>query len=238
MKSIKILFLILLLLFCNNLFAQQLGFSYQAIAIDRSKAEGFGKDSQGEVLADTDVSLRFSLLEGSESGTVVYEETHQTTTDIFGIFRLVIGRGITNSNANLEDLQWGVLPYFLQVEIDLGDGFVILGIEELLGAAYALNSSNQSLNLQGAELSISGGNTVLLNDMDISNELIQKVELNGSSLEITDAGGTTSVDMSKLQSIDSDPQNELQTISLSGSTISLSNGGGSTHTACWISGKL
>lgn len=53
-------------------------------------------------------------------------------------------------------------------------------------------------------LDISGGNSVTLNvddaDADPSNELITNATLNGTNLELTDAGGLTTVDLSSLQS--------------------------------------
>jgi len=207
--------------------AQRLGFTYQAVAIDASKSQSFGRDSQGEILANKDVALRFSILEGSEEGAMVYQESHETTTDIFGIFRLIIGRGVNLLGNSLEDLAWGEVVYFLQVEIDLGQGLVFMGIEELLGSPYALNSNIQLLELNGNELSISKGNTVTLQDNDPTNELLQNIAIAGSTLIITDAGGDKSVELSGLISADNSSTNELQTISKAGNTVTLSNSGGS-----------
>ena len=221
---------LVVLIFFSCLFdvsAQKMGFTYQAVAIDQSKAESFGRDSQGEILANRNIILRFTLMEGSEDGAMVYQETHNTTTDIFGIFRLIVGRGDILFGNNLEDLQWGEIPYFLQVEIDLGEGLVIMGIEELLGSPYALNSNIQLLELNGSALSISKGNTINLEDIDATNELVQNAVLNGTLLEISDAGGTTTVDLGTLASTDNSITNELQTITKTGSTVTLSNSGGS-----------
>ena len=216
------------LFYAANLSAQpKLGFTYQAVAVDVSKSQALGRDSQGEILANQNIDLRFSILEGSENGPMVYQETHETTTDIFGIFRLIVGRGVNLSGNNLEDLNWGIIAYFLQVEIDLGSGYEILGIEELLGSPYALNSSVQLLELSGDELAISKGNTVTLQDNDPTNELVQNIAIGGSILTITDAGGDNSVDLAGLVSADNSISNELQTITKNGSTVTLSDGGGS-----------
>jgi len=83
----------------------------------------------------------------------------------------------------------------------------------------------QNLLLNGNTVSISGGNSITLDDNDDTNELNSSVNLNGATLEITDAGGTQSVDLSILKDdADANPANELQTLSLSGNTLSISNG--------------
>ncbi len=65
-------------------------------------------------------------------------------------------------------------------------------------------------------------------DADPTNELVQSTHLNGTALEITDAGGIKSVDLSSLQDgvddADNDPTNELQTLELIGTSLNISNG--------------
>ncbi|MCF6359233.1 MAG: tail fiber domain-containing protein [Cyclobacteriaceae bacterium] len=224
---VSIILIVVSFFFTNTTIAQNLGFTYQAVAIDKSQSEGFGRDSQGEVLANRDIDLRFTILEGNENGPEVYQETHIAKTDVFGIFRLIVGRGNISFGNRLEDLNWGEISYFMQVEIDLGNGYEFLGVEELLGSPYALNAKMQNLTLNNNELSISGGNSVVLSDNDPTNELVQGVTLSGSILTLTDAGGDTSVDLSTLPNADNSNTNELQTISKTGSTVTLSNSGGS-----------
>ncbi|MCH2231181.1 MAG: DUF1566 domain-containing protein, partial [Crocinitomicaceae bacterium] len=71
----------------------------------------------------------------------------------------------------------------------------------------------------------------LVNDADANpaNELNTGVVLNGTDLEITDAGGTIVTDLSSLQDgvndNDADPSNEIQALSFSNDTLYLSNGG-------------
>jgi len=58
-------------------------FNYQAIV----------RNNSGEVLANQPVSLRISVLQGSESGTVKYAETHAISTNAYGLVNLKIGDG-------------------------------------------------------------------------------------------------------------------------------------------------
>jgi hypothetical protein len=65
-------------------------------------------------------------------------------------------------------------------------------------------------------------------DSDPANEFNTTVSLVGTTLLITDAGGTLNADLSSLSGdADADPNNEIQTISKTGSTVTLSMAGGS-----------
>ena len=73
-----------ILLFAIALIAQSpKSFKYQAVA----------RDAGGMVLDNQSVSFQFSILKGSMTGTVVYIETHTTSTNEFGLVNLEIGNG-------------------------------------------------------------------------------------------------------------------------------------------------
>ena len=59
------------------------GFSYQAVA----------RDLSGQMLPNQSVSFRFTLLQGSLTGTVVYSETQAALTNDYGLASLTIGSG-------------------------------------------------------------------------------------------------------------------------------------------------
>ncbi len=65
-------------------------------------------------------------------------------------------------------------------------------------------------------------------DGDISNEIITNAILNGTNLEITEAGNLFSIDLSNLpdnvNDADADPTNELQELSITGGQLSISGG--------------
>jgi hypothetical protein len=203
------------LMLVSNLAWAQPGFTYQAVAVDESRTETFGQDSRGEILVNQQLGVRFSIREGSETGEIKYTELHQTTTDIFGIFRLVVGRGTAQTGTPIVDLAWGQEKYFLQVEIDLGSGFILMGAEELVGSPYALNSAPQTLGLEQNTLTISKGNAVELSDNDPINEL-QALTKNGTQITLSKNGGTVSV-----ADNDNDSGNEIQDLILNGSQLSI-----------------
>ncbi|WOO40305.1 hypothetical protein [Rubellicoccus peritrichatus] len=102
----------------------------------------------------------------------------------------------------------------------------------LLASAFAGDGSSLR-NLAGSHISDGTITAAKLapgviddGDSDATNELITSATLNGSTLDLTDAGGTTSVDLSGLSDADGDPANELITaFSLNGSQISLTEAG-------------
>lgn len=107
-------------------------YNYQAVV----------RDSLGNLLANTEIGLRISILQGSASGTVVYEESHLPTTNSLGLFNLQIGTGtiLTGSFANID---WGNGPYFQQIEVDVnglsgGLNYLLMGTTELISVPFAL----------------------------------------------------------------------------------------------------
>lgn len=114
------------------LFAQTpQAFKYQAVA----------RDISGNVLQNQNVSFQISILQGSESGVNIYTETHDTTTNEFGLINLEIGKGEVVSGV-FGDIDWGGDSYFLQIEMDEngGDSYQLIGTSQLLSVPFALNA--------------------------------------------------------------------------------------------------
>jgi hypothetical protein len=104
-------------------------FSYQAIA----------RDNSGNVLSAQSVAFRLSILQGGSSGTPVYVETHNTTTNGFGLANLSVGGGNTVSGS-MSSINWSNGPFFIQVELDAtgGTNYAIMGSSQLLSVPYAM----------------------------------------------------------------------------------------------------
>ena len=95
----------LLLLVLTSIFAQApQAFSYQT----------FIRSGTGEILPGQAVSLRIKFIQDSVNGMPVYTESHNKTTNPFGLVTLDIGYGIIESGV-FEDIEWGKRSYFLQV---------------------------------------------------------------------------------------------------------------------------
>ncbi|SMD31859.1 Head domain of trimeric autotransporter adhesin [Reichenbachiella faecimaris] len=144
------------------------GFQYQAVI----------RDDSGDALSKQDVTIRFSLLQGSASGSSVYAETQEVSTNAFGLISLSIGQGEIVSG-NLSTVNWSLGSYFLQTEVDFGSGFDDFGTHELLSVPYALYGEDadadatneiQDISLDGTSLTISGGSTVDLGVLEANTD--------------------------------------------------------------------
>ncbi|WP_456462174.1 hypothetical protein [Reichenbachiella sp.] len=149
------------------------GFQYQAVI----------RDNDGNTVTDESLTLRFTILQGSVSGTTSYAETHTVKTNGFGLISVTIGNGeaVTGLFSNVN---WALGSFFLKTEVDLGSGFDDFGTNQLLAVPYALygedadaDASNeiQDISLEGSSLSISSGSTVNLSDASVfktSNNII------------------------------------------------------------------
>ena len=59
------------------------GINYQAVA----------RTADGVIIPTQNIGVRFSILDGSATGAVLYSETHTVITNSYGLFTLAIGKG-------------------------------------------------------------------------------------------------------------------------------------------------
>lgn len=99
------------------------------------------RDGDGNILAETDISLQMTIRSGAPDGEVVYQETHDATTNAFGLVNLVIGYGVPMSNA-FSDINWGDGEKYLETAIDLvsGGNYTVLGVTQFLSVPYSFYS--------------------------------------------------------------------------------------------------
>ncbi|MBX2828414.1 MAG: hypothetical protein KTR22_09630 [Flavobacteriaceae bacterium] len=133
----KRLFYILIFLAGIGLQAQTDGLTYQAIILDPNVQELPGVNAAGNVLPNTEVTLRFSIIKGD--GSLEYREQHQTRTDADGMVNLVIGQGEQLSQSAFTEINWNGLPRNLKVEINLGSRFNDLGEQRLTFVPFAFH---------------------------------------------------------------------------------------------------
>ena len=106
----------------------QAGFNYQAII----------KDANGMALSGQGVTMKFNIIYDSTGGSVAYGETHQVTTTVDGLVNLVVGGGTQTANTGaFSQIDWS-RALFLKEEVNLGSGFVSLGV----GRLYAVPMAN------------------------------------------------------------------------------------------------
>jgi|GEM_PF-791430 len=128
MKKFTLIILFFLAFLIANAQAPQ-SFNYQAVA----------RDASGNIIANQILAIRISILQGSSSGTLVYQESHNPITNQFGLFSIFVGQGIITSGT-FSSIIWSSGNYWLQVELDPtgGNSYVVMGSTQLLSVPYAL----------------------------------------------------------------------------------------------------
>ena len=127
------------------------GFNYQASV----------RDGSGSLVVSQSVSFKFHIIQGTQTATPTYSETHATNTDDLGQVSLVIGQGNATSGA-FSSVDWSLGSYFLKIEVELsaGSGYVDLGTTQFMSVPYALYAQNAGGSLpQGT----SNGDTIKWN---------------------------------------------------------------------------
>ncbi|CAE7841065.1 unnamed protein product, partial [Symbiodinium microadriaticum] len=184
------------------------------------------------ILANNNIEAIVAISSDIDGTDVLYNESHASTTNAYGIFSLEVGNGSGKSGV-LEDVNWGSGDKYIRVSFrpeggQYGDAIA----QKLLTVPYALYAKNvdnvddadadstnelQTLTVNDSLLSISNGNTVKLTDFGDgfeANTDEQTLELTDGSLSIS---GGNEVDISV---IDKDEQ----TLSLDGADLTISNG--------------
>ena len=132
MKRISLLFSLIILTL--NLFAQvPQKMSYQAVI----------RNASNNLVTNTPVKMKISILQGSPTGAAVYSELHSTNTNANGLTSIEIGAG-TSPNGTFSSINWANGTYYLKTETDPNNGtnYTITGTSQLLSVPYALESNN------------------------------------------------------------------------------------------------
>jgi uncharacterized protein (TIGR02145 family) len=114
------------------------GIPYQAVV----------RNANGQVAANTVATTKFTLHQNTTNGAVEYQETHALTTNAQGLVSAVIGQG-TAVQGTFAGINWSNTTKFLQVEVDLGNGYVDLGTQQLMSVPFALYAANGPQGAQG-----------------------------------------------------------------------------------------
>ncbi len=108
--------------------------SYQAVI----------RDASDILVTDTQIGMQISILQGSTSGTAVYVETQEPTTNTNGLVSLEIGAG-TVVSGDFATIDWANGPYFIKTETAVEaplTTYTITGTSQLLSVPYALYAAN------------------------------------------------------------------------------------------------
>tara|TARA_B100000963_G_scaffold311862_1_gene289001 strand:+ start:77 stop:661 length:585 start_codon:yes stop_codon:yes gene_type:complete len=136
----KKFFFLLVLLPCLIIAQVPQGVGYQGVATDANGIE----------LVNQSISIRASVISASPSGTIEWQEIHNTSTDTFGLFNLTIGQGTSTGNGvqtSFADITWGANTHFLKIEMDVNGGtnYSHMGTNQMMSVPYSLYAKNAKL---------------------------------------------------------------------------------------------
>lgn len=118
--------------------------------------QGIARDAGGTIIT-TAIGVKFEILQGSASGTVVYDETNTITPSSAGIFTTAIGSGAPGVGT-FSLITWANGPYYIRVNIDPAGGtsYSTVGTSQLLSVPYALYAekagNTQTVSITGSNV--------------------------------------------------------------------------------------
>jgi len=128
MKKKTVLFILLIICTLSSMAQTPTTFKYQAVL----------RDSKGMVVSDTIVTIKITILLNSPIGESVYEETHDTRTNKFGLVNLEIGSGSVISGI-FDNIDWASGKYYVRVDANLYRTglYTFMGVSQLLSVPYS-----------------------------------------------------------------------------------------------------
>ncbi len=212
MKNIIFTFAFLCILALNSFAQFPHAINFQAIA----------RDANGDVMISTDIMIRLTVIDGSASGTEVYQELRALTTNDYGSFSFQIGRDANFVTIGTFDvIDWNSGAKFLKIDYDPTNQFnwdLTLGTIEFVSVPYALSAETVSFidasDAQDGDILVYNSTTGMFEPQQIAGTNYTA----GTGILIS---GTTISNTGDLSNT-----NEIQTLSLNTNILSLSNGGG------------
>jgi hypothetical protein len=134
----KLLIIIAVLFIAAPMFLPQV---LNAQAPEKMSYQAVIRDANNLLVTYTEVGILLSILQESETGTPVYEETQLTMTNANGLVTFKIGAG-TVVSGDFTLIDWSDGPYFVQTEIDLqgGTNYTIAVTTQLLSVPFSLHA--------------------------------------------------------------------------------------------------
>lgn len=102
------------------------------------------RDASDNLVTSQQIGMQISILQGSASGSAIYVETQESSTNTNGLVSIEIGTGAVESG-DFTTIDWKNGPYFIKTETDPdgatgGISYTITGTSQLLSVPYALHA--------------------------------------------------------------------------------------------------
>ncbi|MDF1672521.1 MAG: hypothetical protein P1U41_03395 [Vicingaceae bacterium] len=212
------------IVFLTFIFFNPYGFSQSP---DLINYQAVARDLSGNPLVSTAVNITYDIRQNSSIGTIVYSETHNLTTNQFGLFTAEIGGG-TPVTGTFAGINWSTGLYYLQVTVN-GD---VMAATQLLSVPYALHANTATSGSPGANghanladsvaepagvNCANGGYLIHMGADDNDNNTLEPLERDISYYICNGLDGTANNN-------DTSATNELQTLAINGDTLFISGG--------------
>ncbi len=130
--------------------------------------QGIARDNNGHILANKSINIRISIKNDTSSSKSEYQEIMPITTNVLGLFTIVVGATETNkivSAGSFESINWSNADKYLQIEIDtVGDlSFIYMGTQKINYVPFSFYADNVSAENINGIMGISQGGTGLDN---------------------------------------------------------------------------
>ena len=203
-------------------------FNANAQSPDLINYQAVARDLSGNPLVSTAVNITYDIRQSSAIGSIIYSETHNLTTNQFGLFTAKIGGG-TPVTGTFSGINWSTGLYYLQVTVN-GD---VMAATQLLSVPYALHANTATSGVPGANghanladslaepagvNCANGGYLIHMGADDNDNNILEPLERDISYYICNGLDGTANNN-------DTSATNEIQTLSISNDTVFLSKGG-------------
>ena len=148
----KIFFTLLIFIFAQNVIGQGINF------------QGVARSANGTILASQKISLKLSIITGSNTSAPDYMETRSVETNTQGIFSIVVGDvGAITTIGAYANINWKNNIKFLKVEMDPNNGtnFISMGTTQLQYVPFSYYANGvDAANVAGVLPVKSGGTGV------------------------------------------------------------------------------
>ncbi|HOK27111.1 MAG TPA: tail fiber domain-containing protein [Bacteroidales bacterium] len=111
------------------------GFNYQAIARD---------GATGNPIINQSLPVRLTIQSDSLSG-IIWQEVHASvTTNSFGLFNVIVGKGTRQASSTVpkfSDIDWKVTPRFIMTEVYYDGEWKLMGSSRLWSVPYSMTAA-------------------------------------------------------------------------------------------------
>jgi uncharacterized protein (TIGR02145 family) len=181
-----------------------IGFALSAQVPALIPYQGVARDGVGQAIANAPIVVRFTIHQADFNGEIEWQELQSLSTNSLGLFSAQLG-----SSASLANVNWNQGSKFLQVELNLGNGFLEIGTQQMLSVPYALYAQNVAVHVSsvGDTLFVGDGQFVIVPGISDANSPL----ITGTTTHTCGAAGILNADSSYGTLIDQEG-NEYKTI--------------------------